>query len=181
MELLIPFYFRCFFSLKKWCMCCFVAQLCPILCDPMDCSLPSTSVHEILQAGILEWGTMPSSRRSSKPQGRTQVYCIAGGFFTVWATQEAQEYWSGQLVPSPGECSQPRNKTGVSCIAGGFFPSWAAREAGSDAYSLPNRVIEDVATYYQEQMRGTAHEDFTPPTIQLHFSGSFCYWSFANT
>ena len=54
-----------------------------------------TSVHEILQAGILEWGTMPSSRRSSKPQGRTQVYCIAGRFFTVWATQEAQEHWSG--------------------------------------------------------------------------------------
>ena len=43
-------------------------------------------------SGVL---TMPSSRRSSKPQGRTQVYCIAGRFFTVWATQEAQEYWSG--------------------------------------------------------------------------------------
>ena len=39
-----------------------VAQSCPILCDPMDCSLPSSSVHGILQARILEWVTIPFSR-----------------------------------------------------------------------------------------------------------------------
>ena len=37
---------------------------------------------------------MPSSRGSSQPRDQTQVSCIAGGFFTVWATREAQEYWS---------------------------------------------------------------------------------------
>ena len=39
-----------------------VAQSCPILCDPMDCSLPGFSVHGILQARILEWVAIPFSR-----------------------------------------------------------------------------------------------------------------------
>ena len=39
---------------------CLVAQLCPTLCKPIDCSLPGSSVHGILQAGILEWVAMPS-------------------------------------------------------------------------------------------------------------------------
>ena len=43
-------------------------QLCPTLCDAMDCSLPGSSVHGILQAGILEWVAMPSSRESSQPR-----------------------------------------------------------------------------------------------------------------
>ena len=37
-----------------------VAQLCPVLCDPMDCSLPGSSVHGIFQARILEWVPFPS-------------------------------------------------------------------------------------------------------------------------
>ena len=52
-------------------------------------------VHEILQARILEWVIFPFSRGSSQPRDRTQVSRIAGRFFTIWATREAQEYWSG--------------------------------------------------------------------------------------
>ena len=44
-------------------------QLCSTLCDPMDCSLPGSSVNGILQARILEWVAMPSSRGSSPAQG----------------------------------------------------------------------------------------------------------------
>ena len=44
------------------CMCVLVAQLCPTLCDPMDCSPPGSFIHGILQARILEWVAMPSSR-----------------------------------------------------------------------------------------------------------------------
>ena len=40
-------------------------QLCPTFCYPMDCSLPCSSVHGILQARILDWVAMPSSRASS--------------------------------------------------------------------------------------------------------------------
>ena len=60
-----------------------VAQSCPTLCDPMDCSPPSSSVHGILQARILEGVAIPFSRRSSQPRDRTLVSRIAGRFFTV--------------------------------------------------------------------------------------------------
>ena len=46
---------------------------CSILCDPMDCSLPGSSVHGILQARILEWVAVPSSRGSSRTSDRTHV------------------------------------------------------------------------------------------------------------
>ena len=49
------------------------AQLCPTLCDPMDCNLPGSSVHGIPQARILEWVAMPSSRGSSQPRDQTLV------------------------------------------------------------------------------------------------------------
>ena len=45
-----------------------VAQSCLTLCDPTDCSLPGSSVHGILEAGILEWVAMPFSRESSQPR-----------------------------------------------------------------------------------------------------------------
>ena len=54
-------------------------------CDPMDCSPPGSSVHGILQARILEWVAISFSRWSSWPRDWTQVSCIAGRFFTVWA------------------------------------------------------------------------------------------------
>ena len=57
------------------------------LCDPMDCSPPGSSVHGILQVRILEWVTIPFSRGSSWPRDRTWVSCIAGRFFTIWATR----------------------------------------------------------------------------------------------
>ena len=51
--------------------------------------------HGILQARILEWVTFPFSRGFSQPRDQTQDFHIAGRFFTVSATREAQEYWSG--------------------------------------------------------------------------------------
>ena len=47
------------------CVCVKFPQLCPTLCNPMDSSLPGSSVHGIFQARILEWVAMPSSRVSS--------------------------------------------------------------------------------------------------------------------
>ena len=62
---------------------CLVTQSCPILCNPMDCSPPGSSVHGILQARILEWIVIPFSRGSSQPKDQTWVFCTAGGFFTT--------------------------------------------------------------------------------------------------
>ena len=66
-----------------------VAQSCSTLCNPMDCSLPGSAVHGILQARILEWVVVPFSRGSSQSRDQTQVSCFAGRFFTVWDTREA--------------------------------------------------------------------------------------------
>ena len=106
-----------------------VAQSHQTLCDPMDCSLPGSSVcgdppgkntgmgcHALLQGifptqglkpglphcrqilyhlrhqgspRILDWVAYPFSRGSSRPRNWTRVSCIAGGFFTSWATREA--------------------------------------------------------------------------------------------
>ena len=67
----------------------FVAQLCPALCNPMNCSPLGSSVHGILQARILEWVAIPFSRGSSWPRDWTCVSCNSGRFFTIWATREA--------------------------------------------------------------------------------------------
>ena len=54
----------------------------------MDCSLPGSSVHGILHIRILEWVAISFFRWSSLPRNWTWVSCIAGIFFTIWATTE---------------------------------------------------------------------------------------------
>ena len=129
-------------------VCMLVAQSCTLqLCDPMDCNLPGSSVHEILQARILEWVAIPFSRRSSRPRDQTQASCIAGRFFMVWVTREAgkvkviqacltlcnhhctvHEILQARIpewvaFPFSRASSQPRDQTQVFCTAGGFFTS----------------------------------------------------------
>ena len=59
-----------------YCLCS-VAQSCPALCNPFDCSLPDSSVHGIFQARILEWVAISSSRASSQPRDQTLVSCVS--------------------------------------------------------------------------------------------------------
>ena len=68
-----------------------VAQSCPTLCDPMDCSLPGSSVHRLFQARVLEWVAISFSRRSSWPRDWTRVSHIVGKCLTIWATREPPE------------------------------------------------------------------------------------------
>ena len=68
-----------------------VAQSCPTLCDPMDCSLPGSSVYGIFQAKLLEWVAIYFSRGSSRCRDRTWVSHVAGRRFTEWATREASQ------------------------------------------------------------------------------------------
>ena len=62
-------------NLKKEYMRAQSLQLCPTLCNPINCSLPDSSVHGILQARILKWVVMPSSRGTSPPRGRNAFLC----------------------------------------------------------------------------------------------------------
>ena len=59
-----------------------VAQSCPTLCDPIDCTLTGSSVHGIFQAIVLEWIAISFSRGSSQPRARTQVSRIVDRRFT---------------------------------------------------------------------------------------------------
>ena len=62
---------------------CLAAQLCLTFCDPMDCSLLGSSVHGLLQARILEWVAIFSSKRVSQPRDRTHGSCTDRRFFTT--------------------------------------------------------------------------------------------------
>ena len=81
-------YIRC-----VWCICDDACDIHVTLCNPMDYSLPGSSVHGILQARILEWLAIPFSRGSSQSRDWSQVFGIAGRFFIVWATWEAKDIY----------------------------------------------------------------------------------------
>ena len=72
-----------------WKVSVLVASSCQILCDPMDCNLPGSSVYGTSQARILESVAIPFSRGSSEHRDQTPVSRITGRFFTIWATREA--------------------------------------------------------------------------------------------
>ena len=78
-----------------------VTQSCLTLCDPMDCSLPCSSIHGIFQARVLEWIAISFSRGPSWPRDRTRVFCIVGRRFTVWATREVLHNFSILCVHPP--------------------------------------------------------------------------------
>ena len=61
---------------------------------PVDCSLPGSSAHGILQARILEWVANSFSRGSSQPRDRTEVSCLTGRHFALWATREGRSYFA---------------------------------------------------------------------------------------
>ena len=77
---------------------------CPTLCHPMDCSPPGSSVHGILQARILEWVAMPSSRGSSRPRDWTHISCTAGRFSITEPPGKPQLFLKQkQKVKSPAD------------------------------------------------------------------------------
>ena len=97
-----------------------VTKSCPTLCDPMDYSLPGSSIHGILQARILEWVAISFSRGYSQPRNWTRVSCIAGRFFTNWAMRD-QSPQEGQVslviphFPDSSPCAQVSpNQRGLS-------------------------------------------------------------------
>ena len=107
-------------------MCVLVTQSCLTLYDPMDCSLPGSSVHGILQARILECFAILFSRGSSWPRYWTCVFRIAGRFFTIWATR-SEVKWSRSVVSDSSRphglqptrlhhpWDSPGKNTGVGC------------------------------------------------------------------
>ena len=98
-----PFIFSLLLSFPLFFFLIFIGSFKRILCESesvsysigsevwgsMDCTPSGFSVHGILQARVLEWVAIPFSRGSSQPRDQTQVSCIAGRHFNLWATREA--------------------------------------------------------------------------------------------
>ena len=121
-----------------------VTQLCQTLCDPMDW---------ILQTRILEWVAVPFSR------DWTQVSQIAGGFFASWATREAQENWSGWLIPSPADLSNPGIEPGSPALQADSLPAELPGKHSSIVYNS-----QDTATIQVPIKRQTDEEGVLCPT-----------------
>ena len=79
---------------------CYLLSCVWVFVDPVDCSLPGSSVHGVLQTRILEWVVIPFSRGSSQPRDQTWVSCIAGRFFNIWATSVLFIHKQNQLLHS---------------------------------------------------------------------------------
>ena len=88
------------------CMCAKSLQLCPTLCDPMDCSPPGSSVHGILQARILEWVAMPSSR-DLPDCGMEPV-----SHYVSWIGRQVLYHWQGPNQKTGFRVSNPRDNRG---------------------------------------------------------------------
>ena len=70
-----------------------VSRSCPTLCDPMDWSLPGSSVHGIFQVRILDWVAISFSRGFSRPRDQTWACHIVDRCFTIWATRKVLKCW----------------------------------------------------------------------------------------
>ena len=122
----------------KWCVCmCFkilnkikncklsdISQSCPTLCDPMDYSLPGSSVHGIFQSGIMEWATISFSRGSSQPRDSTPglPHC-----------RQALYHLSHQVLPTISDPACPSSPNKIC-----YLKYWLSMKSKS----LGNTVLE---------------------------------------
>ena len=117
-----------------------VAQSCPTLSGPMDCSLPGSSIHGIFQARVLEWGAVAFSvGHFSSVQFFATLWTIGARLFCPLEFSR-QEYWSGLPCPPPGYLFDPeiKSKALISpALAGGFFTTSTTWEAPYVCQCLP--------------------------------------------
>ena len=163
-----------------------VAQSCLTL-RPIHCSPPDSSIHGILQARILEWVAIPFFRGSSQPRGQTQVSCIAGGFFAVWATREAllQVYFQSSSLSqkflssgckAEGSCP---NLLTLSGLEGS--PVWFEQKPPHPPHCLPVSSLAKGKSQWQPWHQNSARRvaavvwskglcrDYREPVLRLFF------------
>ena len=80
---------------NKLCVCVLAIQSCPTLCNPVDVSLPGSSIHGILQASILEWLAIPVSRDPPDPGLEPGSLVLQADSLQSEPPGKPQEYWSG--------------------------------------------------------------------------------------
>ena len=90
---------------------CLFTESRPTLCDPMDCSLPGSSVHGISQARILQWVAISSARGSCQVKDQTCVPALAGGYFTAEPPGKPRSHLLATKSLPTSESSQLKTKT----------------------------------------------------------------------
>ena len=128
-----------------------VTQLCPTICDLMDCI-----VNGILQARVLEWRAFPFSRGSSQPRDQSQVSCIAGGFFTNWAM--IGWFWIGTSDSSVGKTRDLFKK--IRDTKGTFHAKMGSIQ---DRNGMDLTEAEDIKKRWQEYTEELYKKDFHDP------------------
>ena len=97
-----------------------VAQLCPTLCDPMDCSLPDSSVVGTLQARKLEWVAIPFCRSPSRDVSKTPSNHNTSGWKIFLGFPLCHHF--GPLVSGPSVCSlRPLPRAHILCADSSMF------------------------------------------------------------
>ena len=124
-----------------------VAQSCPTLSDPMDCSLPGSSIHGIFQARVLEWGASPVQLLVT-PRTIAHESPLFMGF-------SRQEYWSGLPVPPPGDLPdlgiEPASPASRA-LADRFFTT---EPPGNPSYLMAKSLSSQINYYPQMSSRFT--------------------------
>ena len=123
-----------------------VAQSSPALWDPMDCSPPGSSVQRVLQARILERVVIPFSRESSKPRDQSQVSCIAGRFFTIWATREAKRLATGEGYSKRRELHVQRSPEELVMEG---YPGYTGWGGGRERHEMKRELCGSPGTVHQ--------------------------------
>ena len=124
----------------------------------MDYSPPGSSIHGILQAGILEWVAIPFSRGSSLPRDQTQLSCIAGESFTLWATREA-------LFPPYLPDYKVLEIRGIADFAHFLFLEQEYTPLGSSVMENKGSTFENRRLSGKTMQRNQILQDFSEPLI----------------
>ena len=110
------------------CTCaCMCAQLCPTLCDPMDCSLPGSSVHGLFQAKLLEWIAISYSRGFSR--SRKIPDSGSNSHLLLWQAGSLPLVLPGRRAWQPTPGFLPRGSHGQRGLVG--HSPWGPKESAS--------------------------------------------------
>ena len=138
---------------------------CVRFCDPMGCSPPGSSVHEIFQARILEWVAISFSRGSTWPRYWTRVSHTIGRCFTVWATREAwvrcaqiyaieRELWRRIEARLRGQSSKERpvRKIGDESLTWDMTGGWRLERLPREVFLLWSLIIGSYLFFFPPQL-----------------------------
>ena len=147
------------------------AQLCPTLCDPMDCNPPGSTVHGILQARILDWLAIFSSRGSSWPRDWTHVFCVS--YIGMWilyhmslseAHKALNKYKALLLLPKSRNAWTPLGFCGIKAWSREVEEFWEWGQVSQTPQvgkCLLSASKEDLFTYTNKHKQAHIHS-FNP-------------------